>query len=53
MKDSLKIEDVRNKLSPIVHVLRMIEIGETDRAIASLKNAQDAVNYLAQREVYK
>ena len=51
---SLKIPDIRNKLSPITNMIALFERGE----YAYIKNkgldeVKRSINYLAQREVYE
>lgn len=54
-KDTLSIPDIRNKLSPLTHLITVIEderIKEKDWLPEALKGAKRSVNYLAQRDVY-
>lgn len=58
MKDTqnggqLYVNDIRNKLSPITHLISMIEIGRLDLAQQGLEQAKKSVNYLAKRNVYQ
>lgn len=49
----LAVHDIRNKLSPITHVIAMYEIGEYKLLEKALPIAKLSINHLAQREVYK
>lgn len=48
----LYVNDIRNKLSPITHLISMIEIGRLVFAQEALEQAKKSVNYLAKRKVY-
>lgn len=50
---TLTIPDIRNKLSPITHLISMIERNEPELVKQAILQAKESVNYLAQREVYK
>lgn len=49
---TLTIPDIRNKMTPITHLISLIEIGELDMAKESLKQAKVSVSYLIQRDEY-
>lgn len=49
----LTLPDLRNKLSPICHLISMLEIGEFDLALDSLEQVRKSVNYIAQRDVFE
>ena len=51
-ESTLGIPDIRNKLSPITHLISMVERNEPDFVIKAIPQAKESVNYLAQREVY-
>ena len=54
-ESKLTIPDIRNKLSPITHLITVIEDVRIDKnkwLPEALDNAKRSVNYLAQREVY-
>lgn len=50
---TLTIPDIRNKLSPITHLISMVERDEIEYAKKALTQSKLSVNYLAKREVYK
>jgi len=51
---SLKIPDIRNKLSPITNMIALFERGEYAYIKnKSLDEVKKSINYLAQREVYE
>lgn len=49
---TLTIPDIRNKLSPITHLIYMVELGEKKLIDKAIKQAKKSVNYLSQRKVY-
>lgn len=49
----LTTPDIRNKLSPITHLISMLEIGEVEFSKEALPQVKDSINYLAGREVYE
>lgn len=49
----LTIPDIRNKLSPITLIIDLLERGEIEFAMDSVKEAKKSVNYLSNSEVYK
>lgn len=51
-ESTLDIPDIRNKLSPITHLISMVERNEPDFIKKAIPQAKESVNYLAQREVY-
>lgn len=54
-KEILCIPDIRNKLSPITHLITVIELDDErikEMLPDALTNAKRVINYLAQREVY-
>lgn len=54
-ESTLGIPDIRNKLSPITHLITIIEDERFDKEKwlpKALDGAKRSVNYLAQREVY-
>ena len=51
-ESALTVPDIRNKLSPITHLISMIERNEPDFIKKAIPQAKESVNYLAQREVY-
>ena len=54
-ESTLGIPDIRNKLSPITHLITIIEDERFDKEKLlpkALDGAKRSVNYLAQREVY-
>ena len=54
-ESKLSIPDIRNKLSPIIHLITVIEDKRIDRnkwLPKALDDAKRSVNYLAQRDVY-
>lgn len=54
-ESTLDIPDIRNKLSPITHLITVIEDERIDKEKwlpNALDGAKRSVNYLAQREVY-
>lgn len=56
-ENSLTVPDIRNKLSPVTHLVSLIErdLGDErieEMIIESLPQVKDSINYLAQREVY-
>ena len=51
-ESTLGIPDIRNKLSPITHLISMVEMNEPDFVRKAIPQAKESVNYLAQREVY-
>lgn len=51
-ESTLGIPDIRNKLSPITHLISMVERNEPDFIKKAIPQAKESVNYLAQREVY-
>ena len=54
-ESTLSIPDIRNKLSPITHLITIIEDERFDKGKwlpKALDGAKRSVNYLAQREVY-
>jgi len=50
---TLTVPDIRNKLTPITHLIAMVERGENELIQKSLSQAKESVNYLAQRNVYQ
>jgi hypothetical protein len=50
---SITIPDIRNKLSPLTHLISMVERGEQEYALESLEQAKKSINYLSRREVYE
>lgn len=53
IQETLTVPDIRNKLSPITHLIGMIEREEPDFIEKAIPQAKISVNYLAQREVYE
>jgi len=53
IQGTLTVPDIRNKLSPITHLISMIERGDTDYVHEAIPQAKISVNYLAQRKVYE
>lgn len=51
-EDTLTIPDIRNKLSPITHLISLVERNESDFIEKVISQAKESVNYLSQREVY-
>ena len=51
-ESTLGVPDIRNKLSPITHLISMVERNEVDFIKRAIPQAKESVNYLAQREVY-
>jgi len=54
-KTHLDIPDIRNKLSPVTHLIGMVELikeNGMDWVIKALPHAKKSVNYLSQRDVY-
>ena len=51
-ESTLGIPDIRNKLSPITHLISMVERNEPEFTKQAIPQAKKSVNYLAQREVY-
>jgi len=54
-ESTLSIPDIRNKLSPITHLITIIEDERFDKdkwLPKALDGAKRSVNYLAQRDVY-
>jgi hypothetical protein len=51
-ESTLGIPDIRNKLSPITHLISMVERNEPDFIKKAIPQAKESVNYLAQRDVY-
>jgi len=50
----LPIPDIRNKLSPIVNLIKMIENGLDPKYIdKEIERSKISINYLADREVFK
>tara|TARA_R110000851_G_scaffold315600_1_gene478223 strand:+ start:2647 stop:2910 length:264 start_codon:yes stop_codon:yes gene_type:complete len=52
-ENTLDVPDIRNKLSPITHLISMVERNEPEYIEKAMPQAKISVNYLAQREVYK
>ena len=52
IESTLGIPDIRNKLSPITHLISMVERNEPDFIKKAIPQAKESVNYLAKREVY-
>ena len=51
-ESTLTVPDIRNKLSPITHLISMVERKEPDYIKKAIPQAKKSVNYLAQRDVY-
>ena len=51
-ESTLTAPDIRNKLSPITHLISMVEREEPFYIKKAIPQAKKSVNYLAQREVY-
>ena len=51
-ESTLGIPDIRNKLSPITHLISMVERNEPKFIKKAIPQAKKSVNYLAQRDVY-
>jgi hypothetical protein len=51
--DTLTVPDLRNKLSPICHLILLVEDGDYIEAVNAIEKAKEMVNYIAQREVYE
>lgn len=47
------VPDVRNKLSPITHLISMVELDEKDFIKEAIPGAKKSINYLSKRNVYK
>ena len=52
-KEFLDIPDVRNKLTPLTHLISMVERNHEKHIKDALPQAKKSINYLAQREVFK
>ena len=63
MVDSLTVPDIRNSLSPICHLICLLEADEIGNSLTleeyeklksdAILQAKKEINYLAQRDVYK
>ena len=51
-ESTLTVPDIRNKLSPITHLISMVEREEPYYIKKAIPQAKKSVNYLAQRDVY-
>lgn len=49
---TLDVPDIRNRLSPIVHLVSMVEDSENTFIDEIIPQVKENVNYLAQRKVY-
>ena len=52
-EESITIPDVRNKLTPLTHLICMVERNHENHIKDALPQAKKSINYLAQREVFK
>lgn len=48
----MKLNDIRNKLTPITTLIDVIESGDVENLTSFVKRAKEVVNELAQSEVY-
>lgn len=53
LEGTLTIPDIRNKLSPVTHLISMLEIDEMESVLKILPLVKDCLNYLADRDVYE
>ena len=52
-KEFLDVPDVRNKLTPLTHLISMVERNDEKHTKDALPQAKKSINYLAKREVFK
>lgn len=52
MAKTMKLNDIRNKLTPITTLIDVIESGDVENLTSFVKRAKEVVNELAQSEVY-
>ena len=50
---TLTVPDIRNKLTPVTHLISMIERDEPEYVKKCLPSVKQSVNYLAQNDVYQ
>lgn len=48
----IHVPDIRNKLSPVCHLITMVDMGRFASAKVVLQQSKVAVNYLSKRSVY-
>lgn len=50
--ETIDVPDIRNKLSPVTHLVSMYEAGHMNYVDEVMPKVKKSINYLAQREVY-
>lgn len=52
-KEYVEVSDIRNKLTPLKNMVKLIEMGQFDIVVDQLSEARKSINYLSKKEEFE